>query len=151
MRTNLKSQVPPVDNPEENYGILDVLELPPSKLMHNFTPVNYKDVIKLTKSSPSKSCELDPIPTSLLKGMITELATPIALVVNSSLHQGIFSSTVKETLLRPLLKKINLDPIKKNYISSKPWLLHGLLHEKFIPYQQIVLTAVWISQKDSAN
>ena len=42
IRTNLKSQVPTVDNSEENYGILDVSELPPTKLMHNFTPANYK-------------------------------------------------------------------------------------------------------------
>ena len=85
IRTNLKSQAPTIDSSEENYGILDVLELPPSKLMHNFTPVNYKEVIKLVKSSPSKSCELDPIPTGQLKGMITELAPLIAVVVNSSL------------------------------------------------------------------
>ena len=62
--------------------------------MHNFTLVNYKDVIKLVKSSPSKSCELDPIPTDLLKGTITELASLIAAVVNSSLGQGIFPSAL---------------------------------------------------------
>ena len=46
--------------------------------MQNFTVVNYKDVIKLVKSSPSKSCKLDPIPTDLLKGMIAGLAPLIA-------------------------------------------------------------------------
>ena len=52
--------------------------------------------MKLVKSSPSKSCKLDLIPTDLLKGMITELAPLFAAVVNSSLDQGIFPSTLKE-------------------------------------------------------
>ena len=80
IRINLKSQVPTIDNSEENYGILDVPGLPPSKLIHNFTPVDYKDVHKASKSSPSKSCKLDPIPTDLLKGMIIELVPLIAAV-----------------------------------------------------------------------
>ena len=106
---------PTVDNSEQSYGIIDVQELPPSKLMHNFTPFSYIDVIKLVKSLPSKSCELDPIPTNLLKGMLTEHEPLIAAVVNSSLDQGIFPSSLKVVLLRPLLKKINMDPIKKKY------------------------------------
>ena len=84
IRTNLKSQAPTVDNSEEKCGILDVPDLPPSKLIQNFTLVDYKDVIKLVKSSPSRSHKLDLILTDLLKGMITELAPPIAAVVNSS-------------------------------------------------------------------
>ena len=71
--------------------------------MHNFTLVNHKDVIKSVKSSPSKSCELDLTPTDLLKGMIAEFAPQIATVVNSSLDQGIFPSTLKEALQRPFL------------------------------------------------
>ena len=59
------------------------MQLPPSKLMHNFTRVNYKDVIKLSKSSPSKSCELDPMPADLYKGVIAELEPLIEAVVNS--------------------------------------------------------------------
>ena len=70
------------------YGILDVPELPPSELMDNFTLVNYKDVIKLVTSSPSKSCKQDPIPTDLPMGVIAELA-PLIAAVNSSLDQGI--------------------------------------------------------------
>ena len=115
IRTNLKSQAPTIDNSEENYGILDAPVLPPSKLMHNFTPVIYKDDIKLVKSLPSKSCKLDPIKTDLLKGMITELAPLITAVVNTSLDQGIFPSTLKDAVLRPLLRKMNLDPIRKHY------------------------------------
>ena len=47
IKPNLKSQAPTIDCSEENYGILDVPQLPPSKLMYNFILVNYKDVIKL--------------------------------------------------------------------------------------------------------
>ena len=83
--------------------------------MHNFTLVNYKDTIKLVQSSPPKNCNLDPSPTALLKGMITELVPLTAAVVNSSLDQGILQSTLNEALLRPLLKKINLDPYRENH------------------------------------
>ena len=104
--------------------------------MHNFTPVDYKDVIKLVKSPPSKSCKLDPIPTDLLKGMITELAPLTEAVVNSSLDQGIFPSTLKEALLRPFLKKINLDPIKKIYRPVSDMEFLGKLIEKFAYHQE---------------
>ena len=130
IRANLKSQAPAVDNSEEIYGLLDY-RTATIQINEHFTPFDNKDVIKLVKSTPSKSCGLDPIPTDLLKGMLAELSPLIVAVVNPSLHQGIFPSTLKKALLGPLLKKINLDPIRKNYrlVSSLAFL--GKLIEKF--------------------
>ena len=42
-----------------------------------FTPVAEDDVMKILKTAPSKSCDLDPIPTSLLKECADILITPI--------------------------------------------------------------------------
>ena len=35
--------------------------------LSSFTPVSEEDLLTILKSSPSKSCDLDPIPTSLVK------------------------------------------------------------------------------------
>ena len=69
--------------------------------------------------------------------MIAKRALLIAAVVNSSLDQGIFRSRLKETILRPLLKKINLDHIKKNYKPVLNVAFLGKLIEKFASKQII--------------
>ena len=66
-------------------------------------------------SSPSKSCESDPVPMDLLKGILTIITPLIAHTVNASLETNIFPDTLKEALVKPLLKKANLDLIDKNY------------------------------------
>ena len=50
-----------------------------------FPQVSYSDVIEMVKLCPTKSCSLDPIPTSLLKTVIDILAVPIASLYNLSL------------------------------------------------------------------
>ena len=41
-------------------------------------PVCQDDILKILKSSPTKSYDLDPIPTSLVKELVDILVTPIA-------------------------------------------------------------------------
>ena len=55
--------------------------------------------------SPSKSCELDALPTSLIKDNIDVLAPYITNIVNKSLLSGIFSQIQKNAYVRPLMKK----------------------------------------------
>ena len=81
-----------------------------------FAPVLPDTVTKIIMKSPSKSCSLDPLPSTLLKRSITKLSSPIARIVNMSLHQGEFPSNLKHGLVIPLLKKASLDPEElKNY------------------------------------
>jgi hypothetical protein len=68
-----------------------------------------EDMSKLISKSPSKSCQLDPISTWLLKECLPELVTIITEIVNKSLINGVFPETFKLALLLPLLKKIILD------------------------------------------
>ena len=85
-------------------------------LRPHFYPVSEVEVSKLIKGSASKSCELDPIPTQLLKDNIQSLITPIKEIVNMSLTSGVFPTKFKEALVFPLLKKSKLDPnVLKNY------------------------------------
>ena len=69
----------------------------------------------LINKSPSKSCELDPIPTEILKEFLPSIGPLFTSVVNESLQTGVFPLHLKEALVKPLLKKANLELIDKNY------------------------------------
>ena len=51
-------------------------------------PVSYMDVINMVKKVPLKSCELDPIPTKILKNHIDALAHGVANIINTSFKHG---------------------------------------------------------------
>ena len=63
----------------------------------------------------SKSCELDPIPTTLLKEVLHIVLPTITKIANLSLCQGEFCSAWKTATVHPLLKKLWLYLINKNY------------------------------------
>ena len=63
----------------------------------------------------TKLCEIDPIPTKLLKEILPSLVEPITKIVNTSLQHIIFSKHWKAAVIRPLLKKIGLELITSNY------------------------------------
>ena len=71
--------------------------------------VKEADIIKIINESPSKSCELDSLPTPLLKECISEIIPHITHFINSSLSSGTVSDCFKESLVNPLLKKFGLD------------------------------------------
>ena len=72
-------------------------------------------IIKLIKQSPSKSCEPDPITTNTLKEVIPSITPLFTSIVNESMQTGVFLQDLKEALVKPVLKKANLDLIDKNY------------------------------------
>ena len=74
------------------------------------------DVYKLIGSAPNKSCQLDPVPTWIVKELRSSLSPFIALLFNKSLSTGCFPSAYKHAIVTPLLKKENLDANQlKNY------------------------------------
>ena len=58
---------------------------------------------------------MDPAPTTLLKQYTEILVPSIQHIINASLSQGSFTYSLKTAILRPLLKKPNLDLVFKNY------------------------------------
>ena len=78
--------------------------------MSNFTPVSNEDINDIIRSAPSKHCELDPLPTNIMKEHKDVLAYFITRIVNTSLNTGHFSEKLKEVILWPLIKNINLSP-----------------------------------------
>ena len=82
----------------------------------SFRTMSEEEVLKIIKSTPNKSCDLDPIPISLVLECISVLLTPITNIVNYSLQEGSFPSCFKTAHVTPLLKKAGLDKnILKNY------------------------------------
>ena len=77
--------------------------------MSNFVEVGIDDIKSMILSSPNKSCDLDPIPTGLLKACLEEIAQPICYLVNNSLRTGVFPEIFKTAIVTPLLKKTGLD------------------------------------------
>ena len=89
---------------------------PTKNTLSSFTPVSEEKLLKILKSSPSKSCYLDPIPTSLVKECADILITPITKIVNYSITEGSFPNCFKMAYVTPLQKKLSLDRnILKNY------------------------------------
>ena len=67
--------------------------------LDKFRIVSQEEVRKLIPSSPSKSCSLDPIPTSILKLCLDALTPVLRLVVNTSLEFADFSPELKRAFV----------------------------------------------------
>jgi len=74
-----------------------------------WTAVTVEEVEKLIGSAPTKTCQLDPVPTWLVKDMRSLLLPFVALLFNASQVSGCFPSEFKQAVIRPLLKKSGLD------------------------------------------
>ena len=55
------------------------------------------------------SCDLDPIPTCLIKEFVNDFVPYITQIVNKSLKCGFFPDCLQHALIKPLLKKPSLD------------------------------------------
>ena len=88
----------------------------PSSVLDMFAPADVDEISKLITSASNASSKLDPLPTSLLNEIKPALATTITDIVNKSLSTGVFPSSMKKALIKPLLKKQGLDSnTLKNY------------------------------------
>ena len=76
--------------------------------MNVFERASEDEIEKLILSSSSKSCDLDPIPTSVLKNFLDLLITPITDIISISMETSTFPHNFKVAHVRPLLKKTSL-------------------------------------------
>ena len=84
--------------------------------LFNLEPASEDEVRKIIMKSASKSCDLDPIPTNILKALLDILIKPITTIINLSLESEAFPLSFKEAHVTHLLKKSNLPVINlKNY------------------------------------
>ena len=92
--------------------------------LKNFEPTTVDEVTTIIKEMKTKSCELDFLPTSLLKKALPNVINTITRIMNVSLEQGVFPDSWKMAIIRPLLKKLGLELITSNYrpVSNLPFL-----------------------------
>ena len=83
--------------------------------LDTFKKLSTEDVRKLTNKMEMKSCELDALPTQILKEILDHLLPTITKINNMSLTQGIFINKWKNPPVRPLLKKKGMELILKSY------------------------------------
>ena len=94
------------------------------------------EVKHLIESSPTKSCELDPIPTWLVKEYMLELLPLITAIINNSITSGVYPCLYRKAVVRPLLKKTGLDPNEyKNYRPVSNLFFISKLIEKAVSLQ----------------
>ena len=80
-----------------------------------FHPVSIDDIRRIVKNMKQKSCQLDPIPTWLLKLLLSHFLPVLCRIVNISISTGLFPDVAKHAIVTPILKKSNLD---KNIFSN---------------------------------
>ena len=72
----------------------------------SFHPASEEEIRRPILTSPSnRGCELDPIPTHLLKVCVDVLVTPITLLVNKSLAEGFSPISFQEGPRHPCTKE----------------------------------------------
>ncbi|KAL2089254.1 hypothetical protein ACEWY4_016153 [Coilia grayii] len=101
--------------------------------LQNFSAITEDNLYKLVKHSKQSTCSLAPIPTFLMKNNFNYVSTPLLQIINTSILTGVFPSTFKTAVVKPLLKKPNLDyNTLNNYrpISNLPFI--SKIHEKAV-------------------
>ena len=86
------------------------------------------EIDKIIKQSPSKSCDLDPLPTSQLKENLSSILPLITEIVNDSLSSSHVPEEFKVAYVTPLLTNTSLD---KNVLKNYRPVLNLPLYQKY--------------------
>ena len=84
-------------------------EFPVHPNLNRFQDITVDDAIKLLQQAANKNCKLDPVPTWIIKTFAVDLASFVALLINTSTRSGSFPSSQKRAIVTPILKKASLD------------------------------------------
>ncbi len=101
--------------------------------MSVFKTIDSKILEEIVQHLKSSTCYLDTLPTSFFKSVLNCLEADLLEVVNTSLLSGTFPNSLKTAVVKPLLKKRNLDnTMLSNYrpISNLPFI--GKIIEKVV-------------------
>ncbi len=93
------------------------------------------EVKEMVCKAPNKFCELDPVPTWIIRDCIDEVLPLLTKIVNLSLMHGKMPDDLKLAIIKPLLKKLGLNFIKKNYRPVSNLSFLGKLIERIVALQ----------------
>ena len=68
----------------------------------SYEPATAAEVRKIIMSSPNKLCDLDQLPTVLLKACLDVLVKPVTDIINASLCSGLFREDFKCAHVNPV-------------------------------------------------
>ena len=80
-----------------------------------FKGLSEEKVAKIIMNMKTEQCKLDTIPTHITKEALPQIQLALTKMVNMSLQSDKFAKMWKTTLVKPLIKKLNLDRIKGSY------------------------------------
>jgi hypothetical protein len=103
--------------------------------LEDFTEMTQEEVKKLVFKSSNKFSELDPMPTWMLRDCIDEILPALTKIVNLSLKLGEMPKELKLAIIKPLLKKLGLDLVRKNYRPVSNLAFLGKLIERVVALQ----------------
>ncbi len=90
----------------------------PEEQFHSFSTIGEEQLYKLVKSYKPTTCMLDPIQSKLIKEVLPEIIDPLLAIINSSLSLGYVPKSFKLAVIKPLIKKPQLDP--KDLVNYRP-------------------------------
>ena len=94
-----------ISHPIKNFS-LATENLP---VLNNFHPVSFPLLGRIIAGTKPTSCQLDKIPTKLLKQSFAAVGPSILMIFNSSLATSTVPSCFKHAIVQPLLKRPGLD------------------------------------------
>ena len=98
--------------PEDKPKYQPIRTAPVETRLTEFKAVSEEEVVKILKNMKTKQCELDTILTHIIKEALPQIKSALTKMVNISLSSGKFAKMWKTALVKPLIKKLNLDRIK---------------------------------------
>ncbi|KAI2648116.1 RNA-directed DNA polymerase from mobile element jockey [Labeo rohita] len=119
---NIRNTITNVDYTASNMSTSFVA---PKEKLQYFTAIGQEELNKLITVSKPTTCLLDPVPTKLLKELLPVAEEPLLNIINSSLSLGHVPKPFKLAVIKPLIKKPQLDPSElANYrpISNLPFM-----------------------------
>ena len=84
-------------------------------VLSEFSPVSEDDVKCMIHKSSLKSCELDPVPSWIIRQIEDELIPVICSIINLSFEESTMPDEYKLALLCPRIKKLGLSLILNSY------------------------------------
>ena len=105
-------------------------------LLQRFLPATHDEVKQIITNSPKQLCVLDPIPTWLLRQCLDHSVPLLTAIINQSLATSVVPACFKRAVVRPLLKRPDLDKeVLNNYRPVSNLLCVSKLLEKVVEYR----------------
>jgi len=140
-RSHFDNKVADIRSTTEHYTTSE-MKSTTTAVLSSFRVCTAENVRRIVMQSPTKSCDLDPIPTFMLKESIDALLPFLTAMCNASIAEGHLPSSQKHAIVTPLLKKPSLDQSElKNYrpVSNLTFIskiVEKLVSEQLVSYLQ---------------